>query len=160
MKQWQSLRDILKAIEEKNHQLLSALEDLRQALMRRDVDIVETLIKEQDRLRHEIALLDQKRASICIEIGQHYLGRKELILSELIDYAPNDLLWELKGIEASLKQVLLRVKQEVRIMRYVLNTLLNYTRDMLDLYTNSSSVVYSSDGEKQNRKRSIFSGRA
>ena len=160
MNEWMELKDILFSLKEANASLSSILYAQREAIMERDIEGIESLVKEQEEIKDIIAMLEQRRAEICRVISDLYAGKQDLLLPELLSYAPERIKDELVSVQRELKTLLENVKREARIIRYVLNTVLRYISDQLNIFTKTDGVVYNSLGSKEEKKRSIFFGRA
>ncbi len=160
MKEWVELKKILEAIREAGKNLVSVIGNLRKTIMERDIEGLELLIEEQESIKRHIALLEKQRANLCRIISEHYIGRQDLLFPDLLEYVPAAMQAEFISLHRELKELLAKIKRETRINRYVLNTILKYISDQIDIYTSTDGIIYNSSGTKKTQKRSLFFGKA
>ncbi len=160
MKEWVDLKEVLEAIRQASLHLVLVLSGLRKAIMERDLEALELLIEEQGSLKKYMGLLEQQRANLCRIISERYAGRQDLLFPELLEYVPSAMQAEFISLHRELKELLAKIKREGRVIRYVLNTILKYVSDQIDIYTSADGIIYNSSGAKKTQKRSLFFGKA
>ncbi len=160
MHPWIRLKQVMEQEVVVHKKLLQAIKKMRNSLLDRDLKAVEKQIKIQGLCKEQIIKLEVDRMKICQELEQLYHIDGQRVLSEIIVYAPDDFQVLFDELREKFLVILNEIKIEVRVLRYVLRTVIHYIDDIIEIYTASSSHYYTANGSKKKPAVNLYSATA
>ncbi len=155
---WDRLQRILEREVELHRELKHSLSLLREAIVLRDVGRLEEVLEVQANLGREIQRLETERTGLCREL----VGEKERLvrISEVIERSPATMKAVFRNLQEELVDLLKGIQREVRVMRYVVRTVLGYVEEMISIFTAGELLVYDATGSKVKKKGHMYSASA
>ncbi len=154
---WNELQSVLQEEIKLHRKLKETLGSLREAIVLRDSVKLEEILEFQSELGKEIQNLENKRVALCRKLIQQ---EGVIRLSELVEYAPKSMRKVFVRLRNEMISLLEQIQREVRVMRYVVRTVLGYVEEMISIFTAGELMAYDSTGSKVRSKGYIYSASA
>ncbi len=156
---WNELRLILEEEIRLHRRLKESLWGVREAIVLRDGAKLEEVLRVQAVLEREIRALEEKRLILCRKLV-HHRGEGSITFSELVERAPKSMREVFDSLRSEMISLLEQIQREVRVMRYVVRTVLGYVEEMISIFTAGELMVYDSTGSKVKSRGHIYSASA
>ncbi len=156
MSGWKKLEQILRNQIEEHLVLIEAIDSLKNAVSSRKIDEIESLIMRQNEICQRISSLEEERRKLCVSLT----GEKSIGIAEVISRAPRHHQRVLFVLGQELKKLVSKAQIEAKTMRYVVNTILHYVGQILDLYFSKEVSVYTPAGQTDRKRGLLCSVRA
>lgn len=154
---WNELQSVLEEEIRLHRKLQETLGRLREAIVLRDSAKLEDILEFQSELGKEIQNLENERVALCRELIQQ---EGVIRLSELVEYAPKSMRKVFVRLRNEMVSLLEQIQREIRVMRYVVRTVLGYVEEMISIFTAGELMSYDSTGSKVRSKGYIYSASA
>ncbi len=155
---WEELVEILEREVELHRELKKSLKQLRESVLQRDNTRLEEVLRFQSTIGSEIQSLEEKRVELCRRLCGGM--EKGISFSDLIRISPKAIRKVLSHRRKEMVNLVKEIQQEIRVMRYVIRTIIRYVEEMISIFMAEELLVYDCTGSKVNRKGHIYSASA
>jgi len=146
--------ELIKILEQEigeYEKLTSILEEKQNAIIKSDIDTLRSVVADEQAEIKKISGLIKERETTCRKALKDFAHKKEIKMSDIIEFSPT----EVKDTLIKIRQVLLsnleRISRLNRENEYLLNFSIDFTRNMVNLLLdldNETEKIYDSKGVK------------